>query len=78
MIIIIVSLLFSIVIYTIASKEVGSRIDFLPTQPGVFRILDERSLHSLRENQVREAEESLIYALFVTNVAIWIVGGVGC
>lgn len=77
MIIIIVSLLFSIVIYTIASKEVGNRIDFFPNQPGVFRILDEHTLHDLRENQVREAEESLIYALFVTNVAIWIVGGVG-
>lgn len=77
MIIIIISLLFSVVIYTIASNEVGNRIDFLPREPGIFRVLDEDSLRSLRASQVHAAEESLIYALFVTNIAIWIMGGVG-
>ena len=77
MIIIIISLLFSLVIYTIATKEVGDRLNFTPDEPGVLRILDEHSLRSLRNDQIHATERSLIYALFVTNVAIWIVGGVG-
>lgn len=77
MIIVVICLLFSVVIYAIASREVGSRISYIPTDPDVLQILDQRSLNLLRANQIHAAEQSLIYSLLVTNLAIWAVGGVG-
>ena len=77
MIIVIICLLFSVIIYAIASREVGSRISYLPTDPDILRIIDRTSLDVLRESQIHAAEQSLIYALLITNVAIWAIGGVG-
>lgn len=77
MIIVVICLLFSVVIYAIASREVGSRISYIPADPDVLQILDQRSLNLLRANQIHAAEQSLIYSLLVTNLAIWAVGGVG-
>lgn len=77
MIIVIICLLFSVVIYAIASREVGSRISYLPSDPDILRILDRNSLDVLRASQIHAAEQSLIYSLLMTNIAIWAVGGVG-
>jgi signal transduction histidine kinase len=72
-----ISLLFSVVIYSIALTEVGARITNLqqsaqptfPTNSTVFDIV--------REAQIHEAENSLIGALIVTNLVIWFAGGFG-
>lgn len=77
MIIVIICLLFSVVIYAIASKEVGSRINYMPSDPGILRILDQNSLNLLRARQIQAAEENLIYSLLITNLIIWALGGVG-
>lgn len=75
-ILIIISLLFSIIIYSIASSEVGNRLGYIQRNSatsGQYR----DSLDVLRENQVHEAEASLITSLIVTNICIWIAGGIG-
>lgn len=77
MIIVLICLLFSIVIFAIASREVVSRINYTPTDPGVLRILDQDSLNLLRASQIHDAERSLIYSLLITNIAIWLIGGIG-
>jgi two-component system sensor histidine kinase CiaH len=72
-----ISLLFSVVIYSIALSEVGVRITNLqqstppefPTDSAVFDIV--------REAQIHEAESSLIGALVITNLTIWLAGGFG-
>jgi two-component system sensor histidine kinase CiaH len=72
-----ISLLFSIIIYTIASSEVSSRIGMLhDAAPPAFE-LNEAQFDSLRHSQVRQAEGSLLMSLVVTNVCIWIAGGIG-
>jgi len=75
-IIIAISLLFSVVIYSIASSEVGSRLTFLQRSNGVGYVIDRR-LDDLRNKQVHEAEESLVTSLIVTNICIWLAGGIG-
>ena len=77
MIIVIISLLFSVVIYTIANKEVVSRINYMPSDPSILRILDQQSLNLLRSRQIEAAEQNLIYSLLITNLVIWGLGGVG-
>jgi two-component system sensor histidine kinase CiaH len=77
LILVAISLLFSIVIYSIALSEVGVRITNLqqstppgfPTNSSVFNII--------REAQIHEAESSLIGALVITNLTIWFAGGFG-
>lgn len=72
-IIIAVSILFSGVIYAIASREIITRIDTLQTRalqngnPFLFG----------RDDQIHEAEASLLAGLFITNILIWTGGGVG-
>jgi len=74
-IIIAISLLFSVVIYSIASSEVGSRLTFLQRNGPGFVI--DRQLDDLRDKQVHEAETSLVTSLVITNVCIWLAGGIG-
>lgn len=74
-IIIAISLLFSVVIYSIALSEVGTRITYL--QRNRAQTYTDPTFNDLREIQVHEAETSLITSLFITNVCIWIAGGVG-
>jgi signal transduction histidine kinase len=76
-ILIFISVLFSVVIYSIASSEVGSRIDYLQgTAPPPFRANSE-IFQSRRDAQIREAESSLIGGLVITNLVIWFAGGFG-
>lgn len=65
-----VSLLFSVVIYGIASSEITARISVVQSRFGPESLL-------LRDDQVHQAEANLIFALAVTNISIWILGGVG-
>lgn len=75
MILISISLLFSVVIYSIALSEVGARIENLQqSAPPMFP--DNSTFFNLiREAQIHEAENSLIGALVITNLVIWFAGG---
>lgn len=76
-ILIAISLLFSVVIYSIASSEVGTRIDSIQTLPRFNPIFDRTYVNNLRNLQVHEAQANLITSLIVTNICIWIAGGIG-
>lgn len=77
-ILIAISLLFSVVIYSIASSEVGNRIDILETSPKYsFSIGNQTLFKTYRNIQVREARANLITSLTITNICIWIAGGIG-
>lgn len=75
-IIVTVSLLFSVVIYSIASTEVGSRISSLQRNARPDFAFTQ-SLEDVRDAQVHQAETNLISSLLITNVCIWIAGGIG-
>lgn len=77
-ILITISLLFSVVIYSIASSEVGNRIGFIQGAPKYsFNINDPTVFDNYRNLQIHEAESNLITSLIITNICIWIAGGVG-
>ncbi len=72
-----ISLLFSIVIYSIALSEVNARLtNFQQTSPQSFPG-DSSLFNIIREAQIHEAENSLIGSLVITNLVIWVAGGVG-
>lgn len=72
-----ISLLFSIIIYSIASTEVRARIDYLQHDTRSGFTLNQSRFENLRNIQVHKAEANLIGSLIVTNLCIWIVGGIG-
>lgn len=72
-----ISLLFSVVIYSIASSEVGNRIGYFQSAPQFSFDVNNRTFTRYRDTQVHEAEANLITSLVITNVCIWIAGGVG-
>jgi signal transduction histidine kinase len=76
-ILIAISLLFSVVIYSIASTEIDSRISYLQrtTRPTYFS--NQTHFDDLRNAQVRQAETNLIISLIVTNLCIWTAGTIG-
>lgn len=77
-ILIAISLLFSVVIYSIASSEVGNRIGILETSPKFsFNVGNPTLFNTYRNIQVREAKANLITSLTITNICIWIAGGIG-
>ncbi|HEX7483576.1 MAG TPA: ATP-binding protein [Candidatus Saccharimonadales bacterium] len=72
-----ISILFSFVIYSIASTEVGVRITNLQqTNPPIFPV-DSSVFNAIRELQIHEANNSLMGALIITNLIIWFAGGFG-
>jgi signal transduction histidine kinase len=72
-----ISLLFSVVIYSIALSEVDSRLTNLQqTSPQAFPA-DEALFNVIRRAQIHEAENSLIGSLVITNLVIWLAGGFG-
>jgi len=76
-IIVAVSILFSVVIYSIASSEVGNRIGTLQRTSRPSFNLSPTKYNNIRDSQVHEAEGNLIGSLIITNACIWLVGGVG-
>lgn len=72
-----ISLLFSIIIYTIASSEIDTRIGYLERNARPGFIINQNRFEVLRSTQVREAEMNLIASLVITNVFIWVAGGIG-
>lgn len=74
-ILILISLLFSGVIYTVASREVGSRLSFEPTNPQILQVYNRAQLEELRHVQVDESRHSLFAALSIANIVLWAAGG---
>ena len=72
-----ISLLFSIIIFSIASSEVGSRISYLQRSANTGYSLNPGRYNDMRDLQVQEARDNLIGSLVITNLCIWIAGGVG-
>ena len=65
-----VSLLFSIVINGIATREITARIDIVQSRFGPEYLIS-------RDDQIHQAEANLVLALAIANVSIWIIGGIG-
>ncbi len=74
-ILIAVCLLFSVIIYMSASKEVGARIDDWQSTP-IYN-LNQPRFFALRDQQLHQAEANLIASLGIANIAIWTIGGIG-
>lgn len=73
-----ISILFSFIIYSIASSEVGSRIHNLQiSTPPPSSQAEAAIIESIREAQIDEAKGNLIGSLVITNLAIWLAGGFG-
>lgn len=75
-IIVAISLLFSAVIYSIATTEVRRQIDTLQeaTHPAELNTL---SYRIARDGAILKAQDNLVSALLLTNLCIWLLGGVG-
>ncbi len=77
-IIVVISLLFSIIIYGLASNAIESKFDSYVEDASQFPyIVNQGPLEYLHTIQVKRAEASLIGALVITNLAIWGAGGIG-
>lgn len=76
-IIIAISLVFSIIIYSIASRELGTRIIDFENNSRPAYMVDRSDFNAVRDQQIHEAQANLIISLFVTNACIWLTGSVG-
>lgn len=76
-ILMVISLVFSIIIYSISSSEVRSRIITLQQSARSNFGLNQRRFDDLRDIQIHEAEANLLSSLAITNLAIWLAGGIG-
>lgn len=76
-ILVVISLVFSIIIYSISTSEVRSRIFSLQQNARSNFGLSQPRFDDLRDIQVHEAEANLLSSLIVTNLAIWLAGGIG-
>ena len=72
-----ISLLFSILIYSIATSELGSRLDYLQQTTPLLSQTNPGFFEALRSAQIHEAENNLIGALIITNLSIWTAGAIG-
>jgi signal transduction histidine kinase len=76
-IIIAISVLFSILIYAIASREVGTQLDSYLQNTSNLPFIKQSSIEYLRNLQQQRAEHNLLNTLLATNLLIWFAGGVG-
>lgn len=72
-----VSLVFSVIIYSTASREVGVRIGDIRSSPDFSIQLDGIAFRNFRETQVHAAEANLLGSLVASNLVIWLAGGIG-
>ncbi|HET8884609.1 MAG TPA: ATP-binding protein [Candidatus Saccharimonadales bacterium] len=72
-----ISLLFSVIIYSIALSEVGTRISYLQQSRPLIYNENPSFFDAIRDAQLVEAENNLIAALLITNMSIWFAGGFG-
>lgn len=72
-----ISLLFSVVIYSIALSEISARIANLQASAPPMFSSDSAIFNVIRAAQIHEAQSSLTGALIITNLGIWFAGGFG-
>ncbi|HEV7951843.1 MAG TPA: ATP-binding protein [Candidatus Saccharimonadales bacterium] len=72
-----ISLLFSVVIYSIALSEIGARIANLQNSSSPMFAGDVSLFNLFRAAQLHEAQNNLIGSLVITNLIIWFAGGFG-
>jgi two-component system sensor histidine kinase CiaH len=70
-----VSLLFSTVIYVIASHELVARLNYWNGEQ-VLSATDLAKLEVLQQRQIHQAEANLVAALLFANIGIWTAGGI--
>jgi two-component system, OmpR family, sensor histidine kinase CiaH len=76
-ILIAISLLFSIVIYSSASNEIDTRFGYLQRDSRMIINIPAGRFDTFRDVQVHEAQANLLASLVITNICIWLAGGVG-
>lgn len=73
-----ISVLFSVIIYQVASSEISAQLDNL--KQGILQadgiIVPQFNFRALRTSQTHEAEVNLFFGLFYTNIVILGLGGV--
>lgn len=72
-----ISLIFSVIIFSIASSEIGARINYLERSVNTTYNLDPTHYDDLRDTQVHQARINLVGSLIITNLCILLAGGVG-
>lgn len=72
-----ISLLFSIVIYSTASSEISTRLGYLQNDSRIILNIPSSRFDSLRDTQIHQARANLIISLVITNICIWVAGGIG-
>lgn len=73
-----ISLLFSGLVYMVAFIQVDSQISaYLQRTSRLPYSISQNMLASLHDTQVAEARDNLLDALFMTNICIWLAGGIG-
>lgn len=80
MILMIISLLFSVIIYQVTSTEINRRLEELQTgiqQQNNYRAVPGFDIGSIRVSQAHEASTNLIISLIYINVVILIAAGIG-
>lgn len=80
MILMIISLLFSVIIYQVASAEISRRLEELQTgiqQQNTFRANPGFDVGSIRLSQAHEASTNLIVSLIYINVVVLVAAGIG-
>jgi signal transduction histidine kinase len=80
MILMIISLLFSVIIYQVTSSEVNRRLEELQTgiqRQNNFRTLPDFDVANIRLNQAHQASTNLIISLVYTNFIILVAAGIG-
>lgn len=69
------SLVFSVVIYTISTTEIRVGITSLQRSSQPFYVTNDINLSDVRAIEYEEIEDNLVGSLIVTNICIWILGG---
>lgn len=77
LIILIISLLFSVIIFTITTSEIGSRITSIQQTVRPNSPMNTPQYLDVRNEQIHEAQDNLLASLALTNLCIWIAGGIG-
>ena len=73
-IVVVISLLFSVLIFVLASSEVNTRINSYLERTTNYS--DQKNYQYLHDLQVDQARHNLLGALLITNLCLWLAGGI--
>lgn len=75
-IVIALSLLFSVIVYTISTSEISVGITSLQKSSQPFYVTNQVNFSDVRAIEYQEIRDNLVGSLIVTNICIWLLGGV--